>query len=367
MMMKENNVAVHTIREKRNIKAASLDVKYLGTEPKPGGVVGSGFDPAFASALQWYNYNNEQEDHKKALLEYLAMIDADKTYIKRIKTVPKNYVIGTIGAISRLLVRKWTMPDAVIERHHVRIDDLLKYAVADKPVVVEVDKRYVPTKDVILKGIIDEQIDALLNDVDHNYSLYNELTKGQYSVIVTNAIIPWLQALVDEFDLEGYEDLSKVTKKKWVAFHQAMVDDATRFVNNKKAVRSPRKKKTISTEKLIAALKYQKAFPDLKISSIAPQMVIKAKQIWIYNTKYRTLTVFNSLTEDGMSVKGTTLINFDPKTSVTKTLRKPEVSIQSVLGAGKVELRKLMDNITTKPGLTTGRFNENTIILRAIA
>lgn len=360
-------MAVNTVREKRNNKAASLDLKYMGPEPKVGGVVESGRDSALAGALQWYNYYNEQEDHKKALIEYLTMIDADKTYIKRIKSVPKNYIVGTVGSMSRLLVRKWTMPAELIERHHKRIDDLLKHVVDDTPTAAPVIKRYVAPKDIVLRGLIDHQIDALLDDPDHKYSLYNELTKGQYSAIVTNAIVPWLRALVDEFEQEGYESLPKATKKKWVAFHQAMVDDAERFTNNKKTVRAPRKKKTISTEKLIANLKYQKEFPELKIASIAPQMVIKAKQIWIYNTKYRTLTVFNSLTEDGLSVKGTTLINFDPKTSVTKTLRKPEVSIKSVLGAGKVELRKVMDNITTKPGLTTGRFNENTIILRAIA
>jgi len=65
-------------------------------------------------------------------------------------------------------------------------------------------------------------------------------------------------------------------------------------------------------------------------------------------------------------VKGTTLIGFDVEKSSTKTLRKPEATIQSLLSAGKVAIRKFMDELKTLETKPNGRINSDTILLRVI-
>jgi hypothetical protein len=66
-----------------------------------------------------------------------------------------------------------------------------------------------------------------------------------------------------------------------------------------------------------------------------------------------------------IQVKGTTLLFFDEKLSVQKTLRKPEVQLKEFKKAGKVVLRKFMDNINAVEIKLNGRFNGDTIILKA--
>ena len=58
------------------------------------------------------------------------------------------------------------------------------------------------------------------------------------------------------------------------------------------------------------------------------------------------------------------LQNFEESTSISKRLRKPEVTLKDVLGGGKIILRKLMGDLSTKESLATGRINEDTIIVR---
>jgi len=65
-------------------------------------------------------------------------------------------------------------------------------------------------------------------------------------------------------------------------------------------------------------------------------------------------------------VKGTTLIGFDVERSLTKRLRKPDITIQSLLGAGKVTLRKFMEEIKSVESKANSRLNTDTILLRAI-
>ena len=111
-------------------------------------------------------------------------------------------------------------------------------------------------------------------------------------------------------------------------------------------------------------VKYLKAFDELKLVSIAPENVVGAMVVWVYNTKYRKLGKYVASTREGFAFKGTTLQKFDETQSVQKKLRKPEEVVGRCLTGGKIVLRKLLDEIKTNEQPMTGRFNEDTIILR---
>jgi hypothetical protein len=76
--------------------------------------------------------------------------------------------------------------------------------------------------------------------------------------------------------------------------------------------------------------------------------------------------MLNAISPTGLSVKGSTIVDFDPDASIKKKVRKPEDAIQNVLSGGKQVLIKLMSTLTTKPIEVNGRINNDTIILRAI-
>jgi hypothetical protein len=65
-----------------------------------------------------------------------------------------------------------------------------------------------------------------------------------------------------------------------------------------------------------------------------------------------------------LGVKGTAITGFNESKSVQKTLRKPELQLKDFLSAGKIELRKFMDNIKATDIKLNGRINVDTILLK---
>ena len=66
----------------------------------------------------------------------------------------------------------------------------------------------------------------------------------------------------------------------------------------------------------------------------------------------------------GLQVKGTTIIGFNEKESLQKTLRKPDQQLKEFKDAGKVKLRKFLEEIATTDTKLNGRCNPDTILLR---
>ena len=67
-----------------------------------------------------------------------------------------------------------------------------------------------------------------------------------------------------------------------------------------------------------------------------------------------------------LGIKGSTVLGFDEKTSVAKTLRKPQEQMKAFMGAGKIQLRKFIDGIRATEIALTGRLNGDTVILKSV-
>ncbi len=78
------------------------------------------------------------------------------------------------------------------------------------------------------------------------------------------------------------------------------------------------------------------------------------------------LGVYNADNAKGLSVKGSTLQNFNEQTSIGKRLRKPAATIKELMEAGKVKIKKILPDLSTKESNLTGRMNSDTIILRIV-
>ena len=104
-----------------------------------------------------------------------------------------------------------------------------------------------------------------------------------------------------------------------------------------------------------------------------PVEVVGASELWVFNIKTRKLGKYIAAKIDptgmgregsGLSVKGTTIIGFDEEQSVQKTLRKPDDQLKEFKGAGKVALRKFLDEINTTDTKLNGRCNLDTVLLK---
>jgi hypothetical protein len=66
----------------------------------------------------------------------------------------------------------------------------------------------------------------------------------------------------------------------------------------------------------------------------------------------------------GISVKGTTILDFDVTKSVQKTLRKPEQQLIEFMKSGKVQLRAFLTNIKATETKLNGRINADVLLLK---
>ena len=131
-----------------------------------------------------------------------------------------------------------------------------------------------------------------------------------------------------------------------------------------KVNRAPRAKKPTDKVKVVSKLKYLKQDEKLKLVSINPIDIIGSKELWVFNTKTRKIGKYVAGEFAELSVKGTTIVGFDENKSIQKTLRKPEEQLKEFKAAGKVALRKFLDDIKAVDIKLNGRINEETILLK---
>jgi len=168
----------------------------------------------------------------------------------------------------------------------------------------------------------------------------------------------------DEQLKEAYSHLSKVQLRKITAFYQEIVSACEMLAQEAKVNRKPKAKKAVPAEKIVAKLKYKKADEPLKLVSINPADILGAKELWTYNTKTRKLGKYVAEEFRDLGIKGTTITGFSEAKSVQKTLRKPAEHIKAFKDAGKVVLRKFLEEINAVDTRMNGRINEDIILLK---
>ena len=219
-----------------------------------------------------------------------------------------------------------------------------------------------------LEDIIDEQ--------DQEFDFYQfarlkNINKSQIDTIVSKYTAEYEELLETKRgkspDLkEAWSYLGRAGLDKRIAFFERMISELEKHINNKKIIRRTRKPKVKSASQLVKNVKYLPESNELKIVSVDPTLLLDAKQLWVYNVKYKKLTRYDAL-EGGLKIKGTTLLNFDIKSSMTKKLRKPEAQLSEFIKLGKVKIRTFMENIKSRPSIPTGRINAQTLLLKAIS
>ena len=170
----------------------------------------------------------------------------------------------------------------------------------------------------------------------------------------------------DEQLKEGYSHRSRKQIKNLIAFYQEIMSACDMLSQEAKANRKPKARKAQPKEKIVAKLKYMKTNEPLKLVSINPADIIGAKELWVFNTKTRKLGKYIAAEYHDLGVKGTTITGFNEHTSVQKTVRKPEEKLKEFKAAGKVQLRKFLDDINATDTKMNGRINEDTILLKAV-
>jgi|LakMenEpi03Aug12_release.lakeMendotaPanAssembly.Ray.scaffolds.fasta_scaffold00352_86 hypothetical protein len=347
---------------------------FAGNEPKFNGEL-TNLD--LMKTLSWYAQNKVTKDSYKYASDYFK---------KKLKLNAEDALDGkspTFGFVCRILLNGGELPIQYRNWFQDEVESVKKKLEQNKvKVIVKVDdSNKVTIQDRIKEksseciAELESQIDQLIEtDFKANVSPYAVMNTLDIKSVHVKMILEEFKKKRNEFDevmntddkdlKEGYSNFTKTQLKKLIAYCDQIILDCGKVTGEAAKTRKPRKRKVKTAEQLVGKMKYCAEFEELKIKSVEPKLIVGVMQLWVYNTKTRKLGCYHAEDAGGLTVKGSTIQNFNETKSIQKKLRKPEVTIPEVMSGGKVFLRNVIDGIKAVPSALTGRINEDTILLK---
>ena len=373
-----------------------LDEKSVGSEPiwdteRALKMEEAEFDHHMRLSLRYYNYFYSSKDLKKYLVDWLkqtagAAHKLDAATITRYAKSTDGYTPLTAPA----LIKAHTKGMPLLERHIKYIVGVVHRALeldSKDEVVVEEVKAKTPA--MAVPTIQDRMNEIMKLHILHFEELEDSLYEGatvdpkafEYlsGKAVPQAMLGKIQAVFerryseiteakttkDEDLSDAYAYMKTADYKRYDAFYTRLFEGIAQYGQVKKATKKAAVRKPPQKEKLVAKLKYLKNDTTLKLVSVNPVDIIGAQELWVYNVKTRKIGKYIAEEMGGaLGIKGTAITGFSESKSVQKTLRKPEVQLKDFLAAGKIQLRKYLDEIKATEIKLNGRINVDTILLK---
>lgn len=359
---------------------------------------GEKFTANFRTAMEHYRMESSVKDLKIKVVEWMHSQGYDKADIKAIRKTKDKYFQGTMVGVAACLVRG--MPE-IHEGFNSgkdtgawlrnEIEKVMKDGASDREEdedapKVEKPAVYVPSIQERVRDAayamteeLEDAFESFQKDPENfdpkQFKVLN-LLKGKGAKAAHARIIRdfYGKDLAELLELasgnadpqlrEGYSHRSRKQIKNLIAFLQEIESACNMLMQEAKVNKKPRKVKAVSKDKVVSKLKFKKTDETLKLVSINPTDIIGSKELWVYNTKSRKLGKYIAEDYKELGVKGTTITGFSESSSICKTLRKPEEKLKEFKNAGKVALRKFLDDINATDTRMNGRINEEIILLK---
>lgn len=359
---------------------------------------GDKFTANFRAAMDHYRMESSVKDLKVKVVEWMHTQGYDKTDIKAIRKTKDRYFQGTMVGVAACLVRG--MPEVHEGFNKGRdtgmwlrneIDRVMRDGASDREEDEDSPKLdkpavYVPSIQERVRDAafamsveLEDAYESFQTDPDNfdpkAFKILNFLkgksAKAAHARIIRDFYARDLAELnelasgnADEQLREGYKHRSRKQIKAFIAFLQEIESACNMLMQEAKVNKKPRKVKVVSKDKVVSKLKYKKTDEPLKLVSVNPADIIGSKELWVYNTKSRKFGKYVAQEFHDLGVKGTTITGFDESKSICKTLRKPADQLKEFKAAGKVALRKFLEDINAVDTKMNGRINEEIVLLK---
>lgn len=321
-----------------------------------------------AVALNWLRSEQTPELNRKWLQTYMKQSGYNKT---KIESVMSNlrYLSSNWFSVARILTNGSAVPEGTNLRLNAALDEIASYGVIkqEAPKVAKPKQTSVPVPESVLTHIdllVQKSTTSVVDEDVYAFLMNNNVTKSQVEELIEEYKSSYEELMSldkDESIQECYADYTPKQRRNIQTFFKNLYAQFEQYKKikqtRKKAVKKPRKQ---NKEKLIAKLRYMKESPEYRIASVDPMKLIGAKTVVLFNNKTRDVSVFYA-EEQGISVKGTSLVGFDAEKSLTKRLRKPNDVLSHGVKAG---LEKAFGAVKSVARKANGRMNENTIIVK---
>lgn len=372
----------------RQVRIAFADEKYTGPEPEWSADAADWdnerFDNRLRKSFYYYNYYYNQKDCKKYVIDWLQK--NSKLSIEEVKAFNRaGDRLLPMTVCSLIMAHRKGMP---FRGRHIEfiidsvMDVISKAEPEEVPVIATAEQVYnrptiqdrlaERTSEIIgeLEGIFDDIATGVKNPTKlYDFLVANNVVQsqlGKYEDLykTRKAELELAQSKTDAQVTEGYKHLKAADFKRITGWINDLLAAVEQYRGVKKATKKARVKKAPSREKVVAKIKYCNTDAVLKLVSINPADIVGASELWVYNTKSRKLGKYVAAAYQTLTVKGTSLVNFDTDKSVCKTLRKPDEKLKEFAKAGKIQLRKFLDDVKATESKMNGRMNADIVLLK---
>lgn len=350
----------------------------------------------FRNAMDYYRLEADSKSFKPNVIRWMELDGYPREALSDFKKIKDNRVGSTMGAIAGCLLRgmpaqrddfnngkdtaEWlrnAISEALIQGKNDIEDEEIKESKSNVPQPSIQDR--LREAAIIMVEEIENAIESFQTDPENfdpkAFKILNLLkgkgAKGAHARIIKSFYQADLDELLelasgnaDEQLREGYSHRSKKQIRALIAFYQEIAAACDMIGQEAKVNKKPRAKRPTDKAKVVAKLKYKKTDEALKLVSVNPQDIIGSKELWVYNTKSRKLGRYVAAEYQELGVKGASITGYDENKSFMKTLRKPEEKLKEFKGAGKVQLRKFLEDINATEARMNGRTNEEIVLLK---
>lgn len=333
------------------------------------------YSETLMKALNYYNASNDNKEKRKWFNEYIGKKESVK-----FNAISSDSEFRSVGTIARLKSREQFLSEnelSFLDSEIKRLASIIPTTVVQKIDNIST-KPVVTIQDRIAEaaGTHIAEFDAMIDDfikldIEPNFAGYLEANNVSAPVakLIPNGFVNFwneLQDLIEGSDkqlVEGYSHIKKVKIKKICKLIEEIEGACAQRAVAAKVARKPRVRKEKPPAVLAAKVKFMKVFEELSLKSERPDKIVGAKEVLVYNTKYKKVQVYRAFGDGTLSVKGTTIVNYDVATSGSKTLRKPEVT-KDFVDMTRRNFATAFKSLTTKESAVNGRLNEECIILK---
>lgn len=350
--------------------------------------------------LGWYRENADVYSALQYFQDYLK-IYLNKMGVKHdssINEISARYMelrSPTLGFVCRIIMRGGILPVSSTRWLEERMNEFTVFAAqhysAQRLATAEKNCEIIPIKPVVTKlptiqdaiarqtgvciGIFEQQIDKIILSNKETIPpplgvMQNHNLKGPHAKLV----IQWALKQKKEWEaawsgsdpemVEGYSTLSKADLKALIGYAENVMNAGLEIIKVSNELRAPRKKKLPTVAKQVKSVKVCALYAEMNLTGQSPTVVPGARVVWGFNIKNRALTKYVAADDRGLLIKGTTIKNLDTTESCTKKLRKPKITLQTLLDGTKPQTNKIMKQLTTKPMKLQERLNKQTVIVR---
>lgn len=391
---KKTRVTAKQVAAHRNKVVRDLSPKWDGQESWSA----DQFNRHFRISMEFYRLEHSGKDLKPKIINWMSANGYTKDQIAEFKKTRDNRCGVTMGAVAANLLKGMPAIRADfndgrntaewLSKSIAKVIEEGKFDIGEEEETGATESKVVAVQPSIQERLreaayrmteeIEDALEAFSADPEafdpKAFKLLNLLrgkqAKAAHARIIKDIYSRQYDELVEagqgkcEQLKEAYSHLSKTNLKKITLFYSEILSACDMLAQEAKVNKKPRAKKAVPAEKLVAKLKYAKQNDPLKLVSINPADIIGAKELWIFNIKTRKLGKYVANEYMELGVKGTSITGYNENQSVQKTLRKPEDQLKEFKAAGKVALRKFLEDIKAVDIKLNGRINEDTILLK---